>query len=234
MNSDSMNGSRNAKHSFGPFLIHENRRQKNFSFQPDTLEQMPRQIPQLLKEIRDCTNCAEHLPLGPRPVVSFSAGSKILIVGQAPGTRVHNTGIPWNDPSGDRLRNWLNVSRDEFYDTDNFAIVPMGFCYPGRGKSGDNPPRPECAPLWMEQVLSSLSGIKLTILMGQYALKYFLNSKRKKTLTETVRNWREYYPQFIVLPHPSPRNNIWLKKNDWFEKDLVPRLESLVSKHIHR
>ncbi|MDH3529347.1 MAG: uracil-DNA glycosylase family protein [Acidobacteriota bacterium] len=186
-------------------------------------------VKKLLAEIRSCTNCAEGLPLGPRPIVSFAASSRVLLVGQAPGTKVHETGIPWNDPSGDRLREWLGVTRDEFYDTNNFAIAPMGFCYPGRGKSGDNPPRPECAPLWMDQITASLQDIRMTILIGQYALNYFLGKRRKKTLTETVRNWREYFPEFVVLPHPSPRNNIWLKKNEWFEDELVPELSGIVA-----
>ena len=190
---------------------------------------MKNSISSLLKEIRGCTHCAAKLPLGPRPVVSFSAKSKILLVGQAPGTKVHETGIPWNDPSGDRLRDWLQVSRDEFYDTKNFAIAPMGFCYPGRGKSGDNPPRPECAPLWMDRIVTSLKSVEMTILIGQYALNYFLGEQKKRTLTETVKNWQEYFPKYVVLPHPSPRNNIWLKKNEWFERDLVPRLSGMVT-----
>lgn len=185
-------------------------------------------VKKLINEIRDCIICAEHLPLGPRPIVSFSAGSKILLVGQAPGTRVHETGIPWNDPSGDRLRNWFDLDKDAFYDTKNFAIVPMGFCYPGRGKSGDNPPRPECAPQWMPQVRSRLKCVGLTVLIGQYALGYFLGERKKKTLTATVENWKEYFPEFLVLPHPSPRNNIWLKKNPWFERELVPEMRSVV------
>ncbi len=155
-----------------------------------------------------------------------------MLVGQAPGTRVHETGIAWNDPSGDRLRSWLDVSRDEFYDTKNFAITPMGFCYPGRGKSGDNPPRPECAPLWMDRIVTSLDQNRMTILIGQYALNRFLGDMKKRTLTETVRSWREYFPEFVVLPHPSPRNNIWLKKNEWFEADLVPELTGIVRKFL--
>ncbi len=155
-----------------------------------------------------------------------------MVVGQAPGTRVHETGIPWNDPSGDRLRSWLGVSRDEFYDTRNFAIAPMGFCYPGRGKSGDNPPRPECAPLWMDRIINSLSKRRMTILIGQYALNYFLKNRKKKTLTETVRNWREYFPEYVVLPHPSPRNNIWLRKNGWFEREMVPELSGIVREYL--
>ncbi len=195
---------------------------------------MPEPVSRLLKEIRGCTVCANHLPLGPRPVVSFAGQSKILLVGQAPGTRVHETGIPWNDPSGDRLRDWLEVTRDQFYDTRNFAIAPMGFCYPGRGKNGDNPPRPECAPLWMNRIIDSLPRIKMTILIGQYAVRFFLGDRRKKTLTATVREWRSYFPEFVVLPHPSPRNNIWLKKNEWFERDLVPELSGIVEEFLGR
>ncbi|MEZ5308068.1 MAG: uracil-DNA glycosylase family protein [Pyrinomonadaceae bacterium] len=182
----------------------------------------------LLAEIRGCAVCAEHLPLGPRPVVSFSPEARVLIVGQAPGTRVHETGIPWNDPSGDRLREWFGVTREQFYDPKRFAIAPMGFCYPGRGKSGDNPPRPECAPLWMPRILESLPNLKLKFLIGQYSQAYFLEEKRKATLTETVRAWREYLPGQIVLPHPSPRNNIWLKRNDWFEREVIPEIRKLV------
>ena len=158
-----------------------------------------------------------------------SSSSKLVIIGQAPGIRVHESGIPWNDPSGERLREWLNMDKDSFYDTSKVAIVPMGFCYPGTGKSGDLPPRPECAPLWMNKVLSGIKGKPITLLIGQYAQKYFLKERRKKTLTETVQNWREYLPEYLVLPHPSPRNNIWLKKNPWFERDLVPELQKISS-----
>ena len=189
-------------------------------------------VDKLLKEIRACTICSEHLPLGPNPIVSFSTESKVLLVGQAPGPKVHETGIPWNDPSGDRLRDWLQVDRDQFYDTKYFAIAPMGFCYPGRGKSGDNPPRPECAPQWMDLIVDSLPNIEMTILIGQYSLKWFLGDRRKRTLTETVKNWREYFPEYVVLPHPSPRNNIWLKKNAWFERELVPELSGIVEGYL--
>lgn len=182
---------------------------------------------QLLEEIRACTYCLD-LPLGPRPVLNFSTNSKILIVGQAPGTAVHKTGIPWNDPSGDRLREWMQVDRETFYDVNNFSIVPMGYCYPGRGKSGDLPPRKECAELWLQKILAAIPQIELTLLIGQYAQDYFLGTKRKKTLTETVRTWREYLPKYLPLPHPSPRNNIWLKKNEWFEKDVVPYLADTI------
>lgn len=186
----------------------------------------------LLKDIRSCQHCAEHLPLEPRPVVSFSKKSRIIIIGQAPGTKVHNTGVPWNDPSGERLREWMGVSKDDFYDTDLFGIVPMGFCYPGRGKSGDNPPRPECAELWMDKVLKSLPQKELILLIGQYSQAYFLNDRKKDTLTATVKNWKSYLPEYFVLPHPSPRNNIWLKKNPWFEKTTVKNLRKVVASKL--
>ena len=170
--------------------------------------------------------------MGPRPVLQAAPGARILVVGQAPGTRVHNTGIPFNDPSGERLREWMGIDRDTFYDESRMAIVPMGFCYPGRGKSGDLPPRPECAETWREPVLSHLSNIKLTLVIGQYAMAYHLPHlfKSKTTLTDTVRSWNiEENPHLIPLPHPSPRNNIWLKKNPWFEAEVLPLLKQSVS-----
>lgn len=187
---------------------------------------------QLSKEIRSCIVCEEFLPFAPKPIFSFSEKSKIVLIGQAPGIKVHESEIPWDDASGKRLRAWLGVSEEEFYDAENFAIVPMGFCYPGKGKSGDNPPRPECAPLWMDQVLENLKQQKLKILIGGYSQKYLLGTRLKKNLTETVRNWREYLPDFFVLPHPSPRNNIWLKKNSWFERKLVPELKQIIREHL--
>ena len=190
-------------------------------------------LTKLLKEVRACTVC-EGLPLGPRPVLAAAPSARILIVGQAPGTRVHETGIPWNDPSGDRLRDWMNIDRDTFYDTRKIAIVPMGFCYPGRGKSGDLPPRPECAPLWHERVLKALPRIRLKILTGSYAQGYYLGSQRKKTLTETVRASEAYGDEIIPLPHPSPRNNLWLRKNPWFEQEMIPRLQSRVGEVLAR
>ncbi|GGD80660.1 uracil-DNA glycosylase family protein [Planktosalinus lacus] len=182
----------------------------------------------LLHEIRNCTLCAEHLPLGPHPVLTAHPDAKILVVGQAPGTKVHNTGIPWNDQSGDRLRHWLQVSRDTFYDPTKFAIVPMGFCYPGKGKSGDLPPRPECAPTWHQKVLSELPNIELTLLIGQYAQRYYLKEKRYKTLAKTVKNYQDFLPEYIPTPHPSPRNTLWLRKNPWFELEVVPLLSERV------
>jgi uracil-DNA glycosylase len=152
----------------------------------------------------------------------------VLIVGQAPGTRVHATGIPWNDPSGDRLRDWLDVDRERFYEAAEFAIIPTGLCYPGRGRSGDLPPRPECAPLWHPRLRAMLPNVELTLLVGQYAQAYYLGERRKPTLTETVRAWREYQPTFLPLPHPSPRNTRWLRVNSWFVRDVLPELRARV------
>lgn len=189
-------------------------------------------LTQTIKEARACTLCEAHLPLGPNPVFQASARSKILIAGQAPGTKVHASGIPFDDPSGDRLRDWLGISAATFYDPKQIALLPMGFCYPGRGKSGDLPPRPECADAWRERFLASLNKLELTLAIGQYAQAWHLGADRKKTLTETVREWRSYTPNLppniVPLPHPSPRNNIWLKKNPWFEKELIPELRKLV------
>ncbi len=182
----------------------------------------------LLDEVKSCQHCVSSLPLPPRPVLNFSTASKVLVVGQAPGIIVHNTGIPWNDKSGERLRDWLGVSPEEFYDVKKFAIVPMGFCYPGKGKSGDLPPRKECSQLWMKRILNKLEKVQLTLLIGQYAQQYFLHDKRKKTLTDTVKNWEEYWPKYVVLPHPSPRNNIWLKKNPWFEDMVIPKIKNKI------
>ncbi|BDD08723.1 hypothetical protein FUAX_11550 [Fulvitalea axinellae] len=182
----------------------------------------------LLAEIRACEVCAKVLPHEPRPVVRASGKSRILIVGQAPGSRVHNTGVPWNDPSGVKLREWLGVDDDTFYNPDLFALVPMGFCYPGTGKSGDLPPRPECAPLWQERLLKAMPDIKLTLLVGQYAQKHYLGASFRKNLTETVRDFEHFLPDYFPTPHPSPRNRIWLRRNPWFEKDLIPVLKELV------
>ena len=181
----------------------------------------------LLAEIRACRHCEADLPLGPNPVLRAGAGARLLIVGQAPGTKVHATGIPWNDPSGERLRQWLDMDSEQFYDQDRIAIVPMGFCYPGRGKSGDLPPSPACAPLWHEKVLSHLPKLELTLLVGSYAQAHYLGASRE-TLTERVRRWRDFAPDYLPLPHPSPRNTLWLKRNPWFDEEVVPALQARV------
>lgn len=186
----------------------------------------------LLKDIRACRLCEAHLPLGPRPVLRASATARLLIVGQAPGTKVHATGIPWNDASGERLRDWLAMDRDTFYDERRIAIVPMGFCYPGKTASGDAPPRPECRATWHPRLLPLLKNVRLILPIGQYAQAYFLGAKRKGTLTETVRAWDEYAPKYFPLPHPSPRNVGWRKANTWFERDAVPALRERVREAI--
>ena len=182
----------------------------------------------LIKEARACRVCAPHLPLGPKPVFLVGAGAHLMIVGQAPGRRVHQTGIPWNDPSGDRLRAWLRMDRAQFYDARRVAIVPTGLCYPGSGERGDLPPRPECAPLWQPRFRAALPGIRLTLLVGMHAQAYFLGRRRKKSLAQTVRAWREYLPEFFPLPHPSPRNRLWMKNNPWFVKEVLPALRRRV------
>jgi len=184
---------------------------------------------ELLANIRKCEVCAKHLELGARPVVSGHVDSKIVIIGQAPGTKVYDSGIPWDDASGKQLRKWLAVSDTTFYDEKKFAIVPMGFCYPGKGKTGDLPPRHECASLWHEKLLNEMKGVLLVILIGMYAQKYYLNKAAKRTLTETVRNYKEYLPNYFVLPHPSPRNRFWLTKNPWFEENVVKELSKKVN-----
>ena len=182
----------------------------------------------LQRDIRACTLCAEHLPLGPRPVFQISRTARILIAGQAPGSKVHASGVPFDDASGDRLRDWLGLDRETFYDANRVTILPMGFCYPGTGKSGDQPPRPECAIAWREKILGELSAVKLTLVIGQYAMAWHLGPRAKATLTETVRAWREFSPALFPLPHPSPRNNIWLKKNPWFTRDVLPELRKQI------
>lgn len=186
---------------------------------------MKKSLQVLNREINNCTLCAEHLELGPRPVISVHDDSKILIIGQAPGTRVHASGIPWDDKSGDNLRQWMGIDKETFYEVKEVAIVPMGFCYPGKGKSGDLPPRKECAPQWHEPILHEMNHIELILLIGKYAQDYYLAKEAKRNLTETVKSFREYLPKYFVLPHPSPRNNIWIKKNPWFKEEVLPELK---------
>jgi len=189
-------------------------------------------LDRLLEQVRRCTACA-GLPCGPRPVVSAATGARILIVGQAPGLRVHESGVPWDDASGERLRDWMGVGRGVFYDPSRVALVPMGFCYPGRGASGDLPPRPECAPLWHERILALLPRVELRILAGRYAQEHYLDERGGKNLTETVRAFRDF-GDALPLPHPSPRNNIWLRRNPWFAEELLPYLRSRVAAALAR
>ncbi len=189
----------------------------------------PKNLRSLVSDIRSCTLCAASLPCEPRPIVQVSENAKILIVGQAPGRRVQESGIPFDDPSGDRLRHWMGVDRDTFYDAEKIAIIPMGFCYPGTGKSGDLPPRTECAEAWRKPLMALIPQVEMTLVIGQYAIAWHLPDERKNTLTKTVQNWRTHWPSKLVLPHPSPRNNIWLKKNPWFEGELLPPLKERVN-----
>ena len=181
----------------------------------------------LLESVRACRICKD-LPLGPRPILQGSAKSKILIAGQAPGRITHNKGIPFDDPSGKRLRAWMGIESDTFYDPDKIAILPMGFCFPGTGKSGDLPPRPECAEAWHEQLMAQFTNIEMTLIIGQYAINWHLNDGRKMTLTARALEWKSTFPTSLVLPHPSPRNNRWLKTNPWFEKDVVPAIQTQI------
>lgn len=189
-------------------------------------------LDKLLREVRGCRVCERCLPLGPKPVLRAAESARLLIVGQAPGRRVHDTGIPWNDPSGDRLRDWMQIGRDVFYDENRIAIIPTAFCYPGTGPGGDLPPRPECAPLWHPKLVPALLRLQIALLVGSYAQAYYLGERRKASLTETVRAWRRYLPHFLVLPHPSPRNQMWLKRNPWFAQEVLPFLRWLVRKLV--
>jgi uracil-DNA glycosylase len=190
---------------------------------------MSKKLDTLVADIRACRVCAEALPHEPRPVVWVHPKAKILIAGQAPGRRVHESGVPWDDPSGDRLRAWMNLDRDAFYDRRSIAVAAMGFCYPGTVNRADLPPRKECAPLWRPRLLPLLQNVRLTLLVGSYAHRYHLGAKAKPTLGETVRAWRSYPPDVVPLPHPSWRNTGWLKRNPWFEAELVPELRRRVS-----
>jgi uracil-DNA glycosylase len=187
----------------------------------------------LLNDIRSCAVCKKHLPCKPRPIIQASTRSKIIIIGQAPGLKVQNSGVPWDDASGDELRRWLGVTKNQFYDKNIFALMPMGFCYPGKGTSGDLPPRAECAPLWHDKLMKKMKVTELILLIGQYAHQYYLGEKAKATLTDTVRLYEEFLPRYLPLVHPSPRNRIWQKKNPWFEKEIIPflrgKLKSLIA-----
>ncbi|MGI9203152.1 MAG: uracil-DNA glycosylase family protein [Woeseiaceae bacterium] len=186
----------------------------------------------LIEQVINCRLCADELPLGPRPILQIHTDARVLIAGQAPGSKVHETGIPFDDPSGDRLRDWMGIDRRTFYDPKKVAILPMGFCYPGRGKSGDLPPLKRCADTWRLKLLTELKDIRLTLVIGQYAMRWHLEEP-KRNLTETVRGWRDYGNNVFPLPHPSPRNNIWLKKNAWFEGDVLPHLRDRVQNALY-
>ena len=196
----------------------------NVSSQP-----MHSTLDDLLDAVRACRVCERHLPLGPRPVLQAHAGARLLIVGQAPGLRVHTTGIPWSDASGERLREWMSVDQATFYDASRVAIVPMGYCYPGRANGGDMAPRRECAELWLDRLLAALPDIQLTLLVGQHAQRHFLRGRRKRSLSETTKAWREYSPHYFPLPHPSPRNQPWFKRNPWFKQQLIPALQARIT-----
>lgn len=183
----------------------------------------------LRAEIAACRVCAAHLPAGPRPIVQFGATSRIVIIGQAPGTRVHESGVPWDDASGERLRQWTGLAPRQFYDATKVALVPMGFCYPGTGTNGDLPPRPECAPLWHERVLAALPVRRLTLLVGSYAQERYMPDAKRLSLTERVKGHASHGPDHFPLPHPSWRSTGWMKKNPWFETDVLPALRSAVA-----
>lgn len=182
----------------------------------------------LLFAVRKCRACEPHLPLGPRPVLQVGDSARILIVGQAPGTRAHASGIPWDDPSGERLRTWMGINAARFYDASKIAIIPMGYCYPGRGNGGDLPPRRECASLWLDHLLAKLPQVEMTLLVGLHAQRHFLGSRRKQSLTETVKAWREFAPEYLPLPHPSARNTPWFQRNPWFEDEVLPMLRERI------
>lgn len=183
----------------------------------------------LLHQIHHCKVCEDFLPLGANPIVQADSKSKIVIIGQAPGLKAHQSNIPWNDASGDHLRKWLDVTETQFYDPKLFALIPMGFCYPGKGKSGDLPPRKECAPLWHQRLLNEMPEIKLTLLIGRYAQAYYLREAKHKTITENVLCFESHLPYFFPLPHPSPRNFIWMNKNPWFSEHVLPELKNKIA-----
>jgi uracil-DNA glycosylase len=193
-----------------------------------------RTLESLLDAVRRCRACEAHLPLGARPVLRAATTARILIAGQAPGLRVHTTGVAWDDPSGERLREWTRMTKDVFYDEARIAIIPMGYCYPGRGNGGDRPPRRECAELWLDRLLAKLPRIELTLLIGLHAQRHYLGNRCKSTLAETARAWRDYAPQYIPLPHPSPRNTPWFQRNPWFQQELLPELRTRVAALLAR
>jgi uracil-DNA glycosylase family 4 len=216
----------------GNFVNPPNPTTRWLALAPRTDVEMPAATALLLEQVRTCTLCGPHLPLGARPVLQVHPAARILVVGQAPGTKVHASGIPFNDASGTRLLDWMGIRREVFDDPTQVAIVPMGFCYPGAGKSGDLPPRPECAPRWRQQVLAHMPGIRLTLLIGQYAQAWHLPKSIESSVTRIVQRWAELGPMVMPLPHPSPRNNIWLKRNPWFAHEVLPELKRRVARAL--
>ena len=186
----------------------------------------------LLTDISKCVVCEKYLEHGCNPILTAHTKSKIIVIGQAPGKKVHQSSIPWEDKSGENLRRWMNVDKETFYNPQKIALMPMGFCYPGTGKTGDIAPRKECAPLWHHLLLSKMKSVELILLIGQYAQNYYLEKSKKTNLTETVKDYKNYLPKYFPLPHPSPRNNIWMKKNEWFEKETLPELKKVISKML--
>ena len=190
-------------------------------------------LTRLLRDVRACQVCSANLPLGPRPVLQLASTARLLIVGQAPGSKVHQSGVPWDDASGDRLRDWMELDRSAFYDKSRVAILPIGFCYPGAGESGgDNPPRPECAPLWHERLLKHLPDLRMTLLVCHYSQRHYLGSERKSSMTETVKSFSAYGSRFFPLPHPSWRSLIWMRKHPWFEQAVIPELRKALRKAL--
>jgi uracil-DNA glycosylase len=187
----------------------------------------------LLNEIRSCRICEKHLPHGVRPVLHVSETARLFIVGQAPGLRVHESGMSFNDRSGDRLREWMGIDRETFYDESKIGIAAMAFCFPGYDAHGhDRPPRPECAKTWRTRLFAALPEMPLTLLVGRHAQLWHLGSRARPTLTETVQAWREYAPRYVPLPHPSWRNTGWLKKHSWFEQELLPSLRARIAQAL--
>ena len=191
---------------------------------------MAETLDRLLNDVRLCAVCAARLPLGPRPVVQMSREARVLVIGQAPGSKVHASGIPWSDASGARLREWMGIDEETFTDARRIAMVPMGFCYPGKGASGDRPPRPECAPLWHERLLSQLPERRLTLVVGSHAQAYYLRGRGRTTLKDTVHDFPRLLPAIFPLPHPSWRSTIWMRKNPWFEAEALPALREAITR----
>lgn len=187
----------------------------------------------VLKKVRSCRLCEKHLPLGANPIIWLDPAASVLLISQAPGTKVHKTCLPFNDPSGDLLRIWLNTDRDTFYNSKILNFMPMGFCYPGKAERGDLPPRPECAPAWHKKLMALLPNLKIKILIGSHAIHHYIPESRKTTLVETIKNWRKHAPQFLVFPHPSPRNRMWLKENPWFESEVIPKYRKILRQYFN-